>query len=44
MHVAGRAEEVKLPIVAEIMNAASEKSAVDPVNQQHAADGATRRR
>ncbi len=33
MHVAGRAPEVGLPIVAEIMNAASEKPAVDKVHE-----------
>jgi len=36
MHVAGRAEEVRLPIVAEIMNAAAEGAAVNAV---HAAEG-----
>lgn len=33
MHIAGRAPEVGLPIVAEIMNAASEPAAVDKVHQ-----------
>lgn len=33
MHVAGRAPEVGLPIVAEIMNAASEQAAVDKVHE-----------
>ena len=36
LHIAGRAKEVKLPIVAEIMNAASESDAVDAV---HNAEG-----
>jgi hypothetical protein len=36
LHVAGRADEVGLAIVAEIMNAASQKSAVDAI---HAAEG-----
>jgi hypothetical protein len=33
LHVAGRAEEVKLPIVAEIMNAAGEPAAVQTIHQ-----------
>jgi hypothetical protein len=33
MHIAGRAPEVGLPIVAEIMNASSEKTAVDKVHE-----------
>jgi hypothetical protein len=33
IHIAGRADEVKLPIVAEIMNAASVHEAVDDVHQ-----------
>src|SRR5436309_6667107 len=33
LHAAGRAEEVGLPIVAEIMNASSQKSAVDAIHQ-----------
>jgi hypothetical protein len=33
MHIAGRADEVKLPIVAEIMNAASVRAAVDDVHR-----------
>ncbi len=33
MHIAGRAPEVGLPIVAEIMNATSEKAAVDKVHE-----------
>src|SRR5438046_4617451 len=36
LHVAGRADEVGLAIVAEIMNAASQKTAVDAI---HAAEG-----
>jgi len=33
MHIAGRAEEVKLPIVAEIMNAADDDAAVQTIHQ-----------
>ena len=33
LHAAGRADEVGLPIVAEIMNASSQKSAVDAIHQ-----------
>jgi len=33
LHIAGRAEAVKLPIVAEIMNAADDKPAVDSIHQ-----------
>ena len=33
LHAAGRADEVGLPMVAEIMNAASQKSAVDAIHQ-----------
>lgn len=40
LHVAGRADEVKLPIVAEIMNAASDAAAVKIV---HDAEGTTRK-
>src|SRR2546426_676658 len=36
LHAAGRAEEIGLPIVAEIMNAASQKSAVNAI---HKAEG-----
>src|SRR5712692_332408 len=36
LHAAGRAEEIGFPIVAEIMNAASQKTAVDAI---HKAEG-----
>jgi hypothetical protein len=36
LHIAGRADEVKLPIVAEIMNAASQQPAMDTI---HNAEG-----
>jgi len=38
LHAAGRAEEVGLPIVAEIMNAASQRAAVDAIHNVEGSD------
>lgn len=38
MHIAGRAEEVKLPIVAEIMNARDEGDAVDLIHNEEGSE------